>query len=77
MPTREQLDWSNFLHGFFTRKDAEASTVPPRPGLGREWCAVLAGSAEYLRHRYKLPVPKLDRIAAVLPRRVVGAHSAC
>lgn len=31
--------------------------MPPPPGLGREWCGVLAGSAEYLCRRYKLPIP--------------------
>lgn len=49
--------WSNFLHGFFAWNDADSFAVPPPPGLGREWCAVLAGAAEYLCHRYKLPVP--------------------
>jgi len=49
--------WSEFLHGFFNWKDVDAFAAPPHPGLGREWGAVLAGSAEYLCHRYKLPVP--------------------
>jgi hypothetical protein len=37
--------WSNFLHGFFAWKDEGAFAVPPPLGLGREWCAVLAGAA--------------------------------
>jgi hypothetical protein len=49
--------WSNFLHGFFAWKDTDAFASSPPPGLGRQWCAMLAGSAEYLCHRYKLPVP--------------------
>jgi hypothetical protein len=49
--------WSSFLHGFFAWKDSESFSVPPPPGLGSEWCAVLAGAAEYLCHRYELLVP--------------------
>lgn len=49
--------WSEFLHGFFNWKDAEAFAFPPPAGLGQEWCAILAGAAEYLCHRYGLPVP--------------------
>ena len=45
------------IHGFFQWKDAGSFSVPPPPGLGKEWCAVLAGAAEYLSHRYGLPVP--------------------
>jgi len=49
--------WSNFLHGFFAWRDVEAFEVPPPAALGREQCAMLAGAAEYLCHRYGLPTP--------------------
>jgi hypothetical protein len=52
-----QHAWSNFLHGFFHWKDADSFSVPPPSGLGIEQCAMLAGAAEYLSHRYGLPVP--------------------
>jgi hypothetical protein len=49
--------WSEFLHGFFHWKDAGAFALAPPETLGREQCAMLAGAAEYLCHRYGFPVP--------------------
>jgi hypothetical protein len=49
--------WSNLLHGFFGWKNADTFAAPPPQGLGPEWCATLAGAAEYRCHRYGLSVP--------------------
>ncbi|GEM_PF-1429188 len=50
--------WSNFLHEFFYWRLADFFAVPPSAELGPERCAMLAGSAEYLCHRYDLDVPE-------------------
>jgi hypothetical protein len=50
--------WSNFLHEFFCWRTTGFFSEPPPTCFGPEHAALLAGTAEYLCHRYDLDVPE-------------------
>lgn len=53
-----EFAWSEFLHEFFRYKQPGFFAVPPPRSFSPQRRALLAGVAEYLSERYRLPVPE-------------------